>query len=70
MIKRKKKEKTLALPSTLARLIVNSKEDKLISGDDEGVEHYEVERNVSEGTFLVDDTKKEVTADKRGAIKL
>ena len=42
----------------MTELVVDTKEDKQISGDGEGVEHEEVEeKDVSEGMFPVYDTK-------------
>ena len=50
----------MALSSALEELVIDSKEDKQVSDDGEGVEKKGVkEKDVSEGTILVDDTKKE-----------
>ena len=43
----KKEEKTLALSSALAELIVDSKENKQISDDCEGVEKKEMKKKIS-----------------------
>ena len=52
-------EKTLALLSALAELVVDSKEEKQISGDGEWIKKKEVEENnVSEGITTIDDTEK------------
>ena len=55
----------------MAKLIVDSKADKQISGDDVEVKKKEVEeKDVSEGTFPFDDTKKEVTVHQREEIQI
>ena len=52
-------EKILALSSALADLVVDSKEDKQISGNGEGVKRKEVkEKDVSEVMIPIDETKK------------
>ena len=57
---KKEKKDFLALSSVMAEFVVDSKEGTQISGDGEGVEQKQVvaEKDVSEGTFPVGDTKK------------
>ena len=69
--KRKKEEKTFALSSSLGELVVDSKEDKEISGNSERVEKTEVEKIFfSECRISVYDAKKEMTVDKGGEIQI
>ena len=57
---KKEKKDPLALSSVMTELVVNSEKNKQIFCNVEGVEQKEVVANkdVSEGTFSVDDTKK------------
>ena len=60
----KEEEKTLVFSSALTELFAESKENKQISGDGERIEKKEAEeKDINEGTFPADDTKKEVAVE-------
>ena len=65
-----KKEKKAFLSMT--ELVVDSKENKPISDDGEGVEQKELmgEKDISEATIPVDDTKRQVAVDKREEMQI
>ena len=69
---KKEKKEYLALSSAVAELVVDSKEDKQISDHGVVVEQKVMvtEKDVSEGKFPIDDTKKELMVDKREEMQI
>ena len=59
----KEEEKTLMLSSALAELVVDSEEDKQISGNGKGSKRKRWKK--SESLIPIDETKREVTIDKK-----